>query len=138
MCKTVFCSALLWKGNMLGMAQHITESERQFCKISPELTTFSLSSLYHAVYVLCPRQLHTLDDEITRQRSRRIHRALRQQNESTQHQNVYGFSNTSVGQSQFILADIFCSCTRLQGYTTYSSPWSLCKQLNGILSVGFI
>ncbi|XP_053091153.1 WD repeat-containing protein 49 isoform X2 [Pangasianodon hypophthalmus] len=42
-------------------------------------------------------QLHTLDNDTTVQRSRRIHRALRQQNESTQRQNVHGVCNTSTG-----------------------------------------
>ncbi|MCJ8733487.1 hypothetical protein PDJAM_G00224060 [Pangasius djambal] len=42
-------------------------------------------------------QLHTLHNDTTGQRSRRIHRALRQQNESKQRQNVHGACNTSIG-----------------------------------------
>ncbi|XP_058244547.1 WD repeat-containing protein 49-like [Hemibagrus wyckioides] len=41
-------------------------------------------------------QLHTLDDDTTRQRSRRIHRALRHHNESTQHQNVNSVCSTGI------------------------------------------
>ncbi|KAK3570238.1 hypothetical protein QTP86_017141, partial [Hemibagrus guttatus] len=41
-------------------------------------------------------QLHTLDDDTTRQRSKRIYRALRHHNESTQHQNVNSICNTRI------------------------------------------
>lgn len=84
------------------VAQHSPWSEQQFGQILMELTTSSLS-----LYMLCSRQRHTLDDDTTVQRSRRIHKALRQKNKSTQHQNVKGIRNTSIDQSQYILASIF-------------------------------
>ncbi|GAA6093430.1 WD repeat-containing protein 49 isoform X1 [Tachysurus ichikawai] len=40
--------------------------------------------------------LHTLDDDTTGQRSRKIHKAFRHHNESTQHQNVNSACSTSI------------------------------------------